>query len=303
MKKKKINVVTDKLSWKKKKIEEDYDLDYVIGEGAYGSVRLCRCKTSGAEYACKTLSKKDKNVHQEVEIMKHLSGHPGVVNLEGVVQRDIKPDNILLTSSRKMKLGDFDLAIRFSNGQRLSSQVGTLPYCAPEVLLGDYSNKVDIWSAGVVLHGLLVGTNPFDREISEEISEAIEKEQLDFHSGDWRLISGPARDLMSRMLNRDVSARITTDEPHSSGQQLCPASSADCPVQLTSEDSSHPAQHVYSRRRHSPFPRVGLLKKISQSSPVASLPVASSDSGSLSQALLATLKFLIPLKDLCRALN
>ncbi|GFS28528.1 hypothetical protein Acr_07g0007650 [Actinidia rufa] len=46
------------------------------------------------------------------------------------------------------------------------------------------------------------------------------------------------------------SAVDVTDQPHSSGQQLCSASSADCqPVQLTSEDSSHPAQHLSSRRR------------------------------------------------------
>lgn len=75
------------------------------------------------------------------------------------------------------------------------------------------------------------------------------------------------------------SAVDVTDQPHSSGQQLCSASSADCqPVQLTSEDSSHPAQHLYSRRR---------LQSVSQGQTTSedqqSSPVASSDSGSLSQ--------------------
>uniref|UniRef100_A0A2N9FRH9 Reverse transcriptase Ty1/copia-type domain-containing protein n=1 Tax=Fagus sylvatica TaxID=28930 RepID=A0A2N9FRH9_FAGSY len=80
------------------------------------------------------------------------------------------------------------------------------------------------------------------------------------------------------------SAVDVTDQPHSSGQQLCPASSADCqPVQLTSEDSSHPAQHVYSRRRLHYVSQAKTTPEDQQSSPVASLPVASSDSGSLSQ--------------------
>lgn len=75
------------------------------------------------------------------------------------------------------------------------------------------------------------------------------------------------------------SAVDVTDQPHSSGQQLCSASDADCqPVQLTSEDSSHPAQHLYSRRR---------LQSVSQGQTTSedqqSSPVASSDSGSLSQ--------------------
>lgn len=69
------------------------------------------------------------------------------------------------------------------------------------------------------------------------------------------------------------SAVDVTDQPHSSGQQPCPASSADCqPVQLTSEDSSHPAQHVYSRRRLHFVSQGKTTPEDQQSSPVASLP-------------------------------
>ncbi|KAK4412046.1 hypothetical protein Salat_2976100 [Sesamum alatum] len=80
------------------------------------------------------------------------------------------------------------------------------------------------------------------------------------------------------------SAVDVTDQPHSSGQQLCSAFSADCqPVQLTSEDSSHPAQHLSSRRRLQSLSQGQATPEDQQPSPVASLPVASSDSGSLSQ--------------------
>lgn len=68
------------------------------------------------------------------------------------------------------------------------------------------------------------------------------------------------------------SAVDVTDQPHSSGQQLCSAFSADCqPVQLTSEDSSHPAQHVYSRRRLQSVSQGQATPEDQQSSPVASL--------------------------------
>ncbi|KAH7511380.1 hypothetical protein FEM48_ZijujUnG0020800 [Ziziphus jujuba var. spinosa] len=63
-----------------------------------------------------------------------------------------------------------------------------------------------------------------------------------------------------------------------------PTSSADCqPVQVTSEDSSLPTQHVYSRRRLHYVSQAKTTPEDQQSSPVASPPVASSDSGSLSQ--------------------
>ncbi|XP_022768396.1 serine/threonine-protein kinase PEPKR2 [Durio zibethinus] len=249
---------------RKKKIEDDYVKGDTIGQGKFGSVWLCRSRTSGVEFACKTLHKGEETVHREVEIMQHLSGHPGVVTLHavyeeldcfhlvmelcsggrlvdqmaegqyseqraanifkdvmlvvkychemGVVHRDIKPENILLTTSGKIKLADFGLAMRISNGQTLSGLAGSPAYVAPEVLLGNYSEKVDIWSAGVLLHALLVGVLPFQGDSLKAVFEAIKNVKLEFHSGIWESVSKPARNLLARMLTRDVSSRITADE-------------------------------------------------------------------------------------------
>lgn len=250
---------------RKNKIEDDYVLDSTIGQGKFGSVWLCRSRISEAEFACKTLRKGEETVHREVEIMQHLSGHPGVVTLQavyedaesfhlvmelcsggrlidqmvkegqysehraanifkelmlvirychemGVVHRDIKPGNILLTASEKIKLADFGLAMRVANGQSLTGLAGSPAYVAPEVLSGSYSEKVDIWSAGVLLHALLVGVLPFQGDSLEAVFEAIKNVELNFHTGVWESISKPARDLVERMLTRDASARITVEE-------------------------------------------------------------------------------------------
>ncbi|KAK7275814.1 hypothetical protein RIF29_16938 [Crotalaria pallida] len=130
----------------------------------------------------------------------------------GVVHRDIKPENILLTSSGKIKLADFGLAMRISDGQNLTGLAGSPAYVAPEVLSGKYSEKVDIWSSGVLLHALLVGSLPFNGDSLQAVFEAIKNVELDFQTGMWESISKPARDLVGRMLTRDVSARITADE-------------------------------------------------------------------------------------------
>lgn len=94
----------------------------------------------------------------------------------------------------------------------MSGLAGSPAYVAPEVLLGNYSEKVDIWSAGVLLHALLVGVLPFQGDSLKEVFEAIKNVKLDFHSGKWESVSKPARDLLARMLTRDVSSRITADE-------------------------------------------------------------------------------------------
>ena len=94
----------------------------------------------------------------------------------------------------------------------MAGVVGSPAYVAPEVLVGHYSEKVDIWSAGVLLHALLVGMRPFHGDSVEAIFEAIKKVNLDFESGVWESVSQPARNLIACMLTRDVSARLTADE-------------------------------------------------------------------------------------------
>lgn len=83
---------------------------------------------------------------------------------------------------------------------------------APEVLSGSYSEKVDIWGAGVLLHVLLLGSLPFQGGSLDAVFESIKTVELDFSGSPWESISVLGRDLIGRMLNRDVSSRMTADE-------------------------------------------------------------------------------------------
>ncbi|KAL8264764.1 hypothetical protein R6Q59_022894 [Mikania micrantha] len=71
---------------RKKKIGQDFESGQTIGQGKFGSVVKCRNRISGEEFACKILPKGEEIVHKEVEIMQHLSGHPGVVALKAVYE-------------------------------------------------------------------------------------------------------------------------------------------------------------------------------------------------------------------------
>lgn len=97
-------------------------------------------------------------------------------------------------------------------GQSLTGVAGSPAYVAPEVLSSNYREKVDIWSAGILFHALLSGSLPFQGKSLESIFEAIRNNKLDFHSGVWQSVSKLARDLVGKMLTRDITARFSADE-------------------------------------------------------------------------------------------
>eukprot|EP00253_Pinus_taeda_P018552 PITA_18552 len=150
--------------------------------------------------------------HQAANLIKELIMVIKYCHELGVVHRDIKPENVLQANSGQLKLADFGLSMRFAKGQTFSGVVGSPSYIAPEVLAGAYSEKVDVWGAGVLLHVLLIGRLPFRGESIKAIFEAIKLVQLDFHSEEWQSISGLAKDLLSRMLSRDVEKRLSPKE-------------------------------------------------------------------------------------------
>lgn len=83
-----------------------------------------------------------------------------------IIHRDLKPENILLDSLGYIKLADFGNSIKLNTMfSKANSVVGTFQYMAPELINGEqHSNKIDIWSLGVILYEMTVGKRPFDPE-------------------------------------------------------------------------------------------------------------------------------------------
>ncbi|KAL6278863.1 hypothetical protein ACE6H2_022464 [Prunus campanulata] len=131
----------------------------------------------------------------------------------GVVHRDLKPENILFDSRNNLKLADFGSAEWVSEGGSMEGVVGTPYYVAPEVLMGRaYNEKVDVWSAGVMLYIMLGGIPPFYGESASEIFEAVLRGNLRFPPKVFRSVSPAAKDLLRKMICRDVSRRFSADQ-------------------------------------------------------------------------------------------
>lgn len=100
-----------------------------------------------------------------------------------IMHRDIKTENMLIKKKRglvkKIYLIDFGLARFIDSREEVTQKLGTLSYCAPEVITKTpYNEAVDMFSVGVVYFLLLTGTLPFDGKTASVISEKTCKDPM-----------------------------------------------------------------------------------------------------------------------------
>jgi len=95
----------------------------------------------------------------------------------GVMHRDIKAANLLIGADNVVKIADFGLATNYLRRTEFSTNVVTLWYRAPELLLGQpkYTPKVDVWSAGCIFIELLTKQSPFPGKNEKHQMELIFK--------------------------------------------------------------------------------------------------------------------------------
>ncbi|KAF8074990.1 kinase-like domain-containing protein [Lyophyllum atratum] len=125
-----------------------------------------------------------------------------------IAHRDLKPENILLDNDCNIKIADFGMAAwQANNDGMLRTSCGSPHYAAPEIISGVTYNgsAADIWSCGVILFALLAGKLPFDHEDCATLLNQVKGGEFDMPSD----MDPLAQDLISRMLTRDVSERIT----------------------------------------------------------------------------------------------
>lgn len=211
---------------------DDFELQRVIGKGAFGKVKVVIHKRTHSQYALKYIDKQacvernaTANVIRERKILAMLD-HALVCNLryafqdddflylvcdlmlggdlrfhllrrtfteqavrhwvaeltvalsychgKGIIHRDVKPDNILLTEAGHIKLADFNISVQMKGSLLPKSRSGSLFYMAPEVHFGQsYDFAIDFWSLGITFYESIYGERPFNGKTNDEVSYNI----------------------------------------------------------------------------------------------------------------------------------
>lgn len=110
---------------------------------------------------------------ETISIMKQIVSALALAHKHGIIHRDVKPHNILITKDNVAKLADFGIA-KAINDSTISNNnkiLGSVHYFSPEQARGTYvDEKSDIYSAGIVMYEMLTGKVPFDGDSAVSIA-------------------------------------------------------------------------------------------------------------------------------------
>ncbi|ELR18227.1 Ser/Thr kinase STK, putative [Acanthamoeba castellanii str. Neff] len=236
---------------KSPKTVNQYLLGEVLGKGSYGKVREALDTNTMKTVAIKIITKSqlrklpgggEASVRQEIALMKRLKPHPNIDLLnrapdcclplrqaqsyfrdlvrglqflhgEGIVHRDIKPGNLMLTLNGSLKISDFgvaELLQSFDDPSYSPKSQGSPAFQPPEVASGAerFSGvKGDIWAAGITLYYVVTGRYPFEGSTVYTLFENIAKAEYQIPpSLDPDLV-----ELIRGMLHPDKNKRFSLD--------------------------------------------------------------------------------------------
>jgi serine/threonine protein kinase len=112
------------------------------------------------------------------KLFKQLADAMVYLNQNDVVHRDLKPANIMVSKSGELKIIDFGLSRIFNKETEdlMTTVLGTPLYQAPEIINGiGFDEKTDLWSIGVILYQMVMGTLPFTAKTKDELKDKLKQ--------------------------------------------------------------------------------------------------------------------------------
>lgn len=190
-------------------------------------------------------------MHQVADIGAQLASALAYAHGRGVIHRDVKPGNVLLGASGRVKLADFGIARLVGDCVHHTSPgslIGTVTYLSPEQVEGaELTTAVDVYSLGLLLLELITGRRPFPGPSVESALNRLTRPPempLDLPAAWWGLLSAmTSRNPADRPTALDVSERLRALRVGPVALAL-PVPVEQMPVEATPNGSAPMAGHV-----------------------------------------------------------
>lgn len=151
-----------------------------------------------------------------LDITKQIARALSAAHRNGIIHRDIKPHNILISKDgRQVKVADFGIAkaVSSSTMTNMGSVIGSVHYISPEQAKGKHlTSNADLYSLGIVLYEMIIGRVPFSGDSPISIALKHINEDIAFTEEDKINIPNSVRTIISKMTQKEPANRYQTAE-------------------------------------------------------------------------------------------
>ena len=193
-------------------------------------------------------------IHEALRILREVVDALAYAHSHGIVHRDIKPDNVML-SGRHAIVADFGVAkaVSAAGGEKLTTvgvALGTPSYMSPEQAMGegDIDHRSDIYAVGVLAYEMLTGEPPFDKKTAQAMLSAQVMEQPEEITEKRSNVSPGLSHLIMRCLEKDRADRWQTAEELLPQLETLATPSGDMTPTDTQPIKVTPVAKIHSRR-------------------------------------------------------
>uniref|UniRef100_A0A3Q2TSJ4 Serine/threonine-protein kinase 17A n=1 Tax=Fundulus heteroclitus TaxID=8078 RepID=A0A3Q2TSJ4_FUNHE len=174
---------------------------------------------AGGEIFNQCVSDRDDEAFSEEDVkrlMRQILEGVSFIHQNNLVHLDLKPQNILLTSSSPLgdvKIVDFGLSRKVSSHHELREIMGTPEYVAPEILNYEpISTATDMWSIGVLAYVMLTGISPFLGDDKQETFLNISQLNVSYGAEELRQLDQAALSFIQMLLRKLPQERATAEQ-------------------------------------------------------------------------------------------
>lgn len=151
-----------------------------------------------------------------LDIVKQIARALSAAHRNGIIHRDIKPHNILISKDgRQVKVADFGIAkaVSSSTMTNMGSVIGSVHYISPEQAKGKHlTSNADLYSLGIVLYEMIIGRVPFSGDSPISIALKHINEDIAFTDQDKINVPNSVRTIISKLTQKEPANRYQTAE-------------------------------------------------------------------------------------------